>query len=160
MASQFDTKSAIRTLSMCLGFAVSIYIAFNSRVSQWFTGHLLVNQRTVLSTLTTNLFGDDSVYEIVKIKDQDMIYLEVYKKILSLDPKLVSKISLNTQNDGYFLFHNSSTNLALNDVDGDKIPEIIAPTFDKNMAAHLNVIKFDKENHTFYLVLSPIAQND
>ena len=42
-----------------------------------------------------------------------------------------------------------ATNLALKDIDGDNSMEIIVPTYDSNLVAHLNVYKYDPFSRRF-----------
>lgn len=157
--SQINTQTIIKYLSISFFCSLSIFFAFNSNMSQYMTA-LLGQDRQVLSKITGNLTGTDETFDVIKVKENNNIKVEIYRKTNDENVKLINKINLPHENDGYFLFHNSSVNLALNDIDGDRLPEILAPTFDKTMSAHLNVVKYSPDNQVFFLLMEPIFQND
>lgn len=157
--AQIDTKKAILYLSVTFCFTVSIYIAFSSSFSEILKS-FFSSDRKVLSKITGNLTGGIDTFDIIKVRESNIITVEIYRQTEASDVKLLHKIQLPFENDGYFLFHNSSTNLALTDIDGDKLPEIIAPTFDKTLSAHLNVVKYNPDGDNFYIMEAPTYQND
>ncbi len=157
--AQIDTKKAILYLSVTFFFTVSVYVAFSSKFSEVLKNSF-GGDRKVLSKITGNITGNDDTYDVVKVKEGHNITVEIYKHLPPSDVRLLNKIELPHENDGYFLFHNSSTNLALTDIDGDRLPEIIAPTFDKTLSAHLNILKYSPENQVFFHLSSPTYQND
>ncbi|MEZ4870891.1 MAG: hypothetical protein R2827_01335 [Bdellovibrionales bacterium] len=52
------------------------------------------------------------------------------------------------------MFRGQSTNLAVDDVNGDNIPEIIAPSFDKHLVAHMNVFSYNPVTKKFENITS------
>jgi len=68
---------------------------------------------------------------------------------------LLAKITLPEKRDGYFQLKGNATNLGLVDVDGDSILEIIAPTFDDQMVARLNIYKFNADTKGFDRMNAP-----
>lgn len=140
-------------LSMGLGsgmMILSMAIAFHSGLRYEIRSALNLNQRVVLSTITGSITGDGVMSKVVKVRADDQIYIEVYQ-LYDHGQELLSKMAIPDVHDGYFHIKGESTNLMLNDVDGDQIPEIIAPSFDKDLVAHLNIYKFDKNSGSFYL---------
>ncbi|MBT4760106.1 MAG: hypothetical protein HOO06_00275 [Bdellovibrionaceae bacterium] len=113
--------------------------------------HLMTNNyRQVLSTASGTIVDTHSFTKVVKLKTNEGIFLEIYHGKNNVKP-LISKIKLPDQNDGYFIFQGQSTNLALDDLDGDNKNEIIVPSFDRNLIAHLNVYRFNEISKQFEL---------
>ncbi len=110
---------------------------------------LRTEQRSILGSLQSSLFDSSQIYKIVKIKSSDKIYLEIYKLSAESLLERVQKISLDGKNDAYFSLSGQSTNLALADLNNDSVPEILAPTFDENMAARLSIFHFNQETKLF-----------
>ena len=59
---------------------------------------------------------------------------------------LLGSIKLPDQRDGYFYFQGKATNLALDDLDGDEVLEIIVPSFGEIFRARLNIFKYDQSH--------------
>lgn len=143
-------------LSIGLGVGMMILsfgIAFHGGLRYELRNALSLNQRVVLSTVTGEITADGVLSKVVKVRSEDKIFIEVYKMYES-GQELITKLAIPDVHDGYFHIKGESTNLLLNDVDGDNIPEIIAPSFDKDLVAHLNVFKFDSNSNRFYLMTS------
>ena len=58
----------------------------------------------------------------------------------------MGSIPLPDHKDGFFLYQGEATNLALEDVDGDQQLDIIAPSYDNNLVARLNVYSYDQRS--------------
>lgn len=141
-------------LSMSLGagmMILSLSFAFHSGLRYELRSALALNKRVVLSTVTGEITSDGILSKVVKVRNDNQIYIEVYK-LYDSGQELVTKLSIPDVHDGYFHIKGESTNLLLNDIDGDQVPEIIAPSFDKDLVAHLNIFKFDSGSKSFYLM--------
>ncbi len=100
--------------------------------------------RRVLSVAEGDLFSNGSTTRVIKVRTQDGLFLEIYGAgEADNDKPLLMRILLPDKNDGYFHFHGQASNLALDDVDNDHHLEIIAPTFDENSVAHLNIYRYN-----------------
>ncbi len=104
--------------------------------------------RKVLSVVNAKM-DDNQRVKVVKVLTHEGLYLEVYGGSQPYTSPLIDRIKLPDHKDGYFLFRGHATNLAIDDVDGDKIPEIIAPSYDANLVAHLNVYRYNQDRKTF-----------
>ena len=51
--------------------------------------------------------------------------------------------------NGFFEYRGNSIQLAMSDVDGDGVMEVLAPTFDRQLMAHLNVYYYDSHRNDF-----------
>ena len=101
--------------------------------------------REVLSLIKTNFY--EKHYKIVKIRAAKNLYLEIYEwKGHEGIFDLVDRVRLTDSKDAYYKLEEKQTNLFLKDMDNDNFPEIITPSYDKNMIAHLNVFSYDVDN--------------
>lgn len=144
----------IEPLSFSLGLGMmclSLSLAFHSGLKYEIRNGLALNERVVLSTVTGNITQDGILSKVIKVRSENKIFIEVYQ-LGANGQELISKLPIPHSHDGYFHLRGESSNLILNDVDGDSIPEIVAPSFDHNMVAHLNVYKYDRESNSFYLM--------
>ncbi len=112
----------------------------------------------VLSTLKSDFFQDGRVLRFSKIKSGNQLFVEIYEDVVTGYQKQFAKIRLPDSNDGYFHFRGQATNLALEDITGDGLPEVLAPSFDINHIAHLNVYTYNATTKTFEM-LPPGAAN-
>lgn len=142
--------------------AIAFVAAVHPDVRASVRSSILSDMRTVVSTAKGNLSGTASTYTVAKVKTRDNIYLEIFETILEqmdLDQPpastqhLVERIELNGAHDAYFTFNGQTTNLAIDDINGDGKPEILVPTFDKNLVGRLNVIEYDRDSREFRSVI-------
>jgi hypothetical protein len=116
----------------------------------------LVNHRfrTVLSTAVGDLRGDGAPIKVVKVKTQDTIYLEFYTADEKGSDKLLQRVDVGDKRDAYFNYRGEATNLVLADIDNDAHHEILVPSIDQEMRAHLNIFRFDPLSGQFARVFS------
>ncbi len=113
-------------------------------------GLFLSNEREILATVTTQLTMKEETYTVLKIKQRNQIFVEVYKQT---DPQaesvFLTRINLSESRDAFFTFRGQATNLAVSDVDQDGVQEILIPAYDQNMTARLNIYKYDVKTGVF-----------
>jgi hypothetical protein len=123
--------------------------------------------RTVVSTAKGDLSGTGVMFTVAKIKTRDNIYLEIFETVIeqTLDgeadsassgseaPRLVERIEITDARDAFFSFNGQATNLAIDDVNGDGRPEILVPTFDRNLVGRLNVFEYNNDTREFNRVI-------
>jgi hypothetical protein len=143
-------KAYRKILILALGFLILAVSILSLNTSLLFPS--LQFNRKVLSSLIYS--PDDQVdrYQILKVKNNDKIIVEIYKIISEYDSQFVSRIDTGSKYEGYFLLGGNATNLAYINIDDDPAKEIIVPGFDSNLIAHLNVIKFDNTSKSFTLI--------
>ena len=107
------------------------------------------NKREIISTLKSDLFKDGRIITIAKVKDNGWLYIEVYEQLVDGMQKSIDKIKLPDNNDGYFHLRGQATNLAIEDINQDGFKEILAPTYDANHVAHLNVYTYNPDTERF-----------
>lgn len=106
--------------------------------------------RQVLAKARGDLTGQGDVVSVIKLKTQDGIAIEIFAHDLENDhEKLLSRIQFDERRDGHFNIKGQATNLAIMDIDGDGIQEIIVPVFDENLIPRLHVFKFDPLGKVF-----------
>ncbi len=99
--------------------------------------------RVLLSTALGDLLGDGSLVKVIKYQNAQGIHLEILSDGDGGGRHLIDRIYLSDRHNGFFDFQGEATQLALVDVDSDGKLELIAPTFDENLTAHLNVYKYN-----------------
>ena len=114
---------------------------------------MMGDYRQVVSTAQGHLAGDARLFTVAKVKTRDSLSLEIFEIVGSGQQKLVEKIVLADARDGFFDFNGQATNLAIDDINGDGRPEILAPTFDSNLVGRLNVYNYDPESKAFTKVI-------
>lgn len=143
---------AFRALAL-IAMLISLIGSLHPDVRQFLKSYTNISYRKVLSTVT-GVF-QQKPFKIVKIKNNEGLFIEVYQVLSDQDWPLISKFQLPDNRDGYIMFQDQATNLALQDIDGDLVPEIIAPSYDKNLTARLNVYKYNEKHQDFQLVSGP-----
>lgn len=124
--------------------------------------------RTVVSTAKGDLSGTGVMFTVAKIKTRDNIYLEIFETVIeqtlegesentsaseSSATRLVERIEISDARDAFFSFNGQATNLAIDDVNGDGRPEILVPTFDRNLVGRLNVFEYNNDTREFSRVV-------
>lgn len=118
-------------------------------------GLFLSNSREILAKVTTQLTMKEEIYTILKIKQRDQIFVEVYKQADPMaESNFIARIDLTDHKDAFFTFRGQATNLAVSDVDQDGVQEILIPAYDQSMTARLNIYKYDVKAGTFSRMIS------
>jgi hypothetical protein len=130
-------------------FAISLVSVLHPDVRSQIRGAFVHDFRTIVSTARGDLLGNGTQLTVVKVKTQNSLGLEVYQAEADGSNRLLEHIELPDKKDGYFNFNGQATNLAIDDVDGDGRPEIVAPSFDQNLVGRLNIYKFKAESNSF-----------
>lgn len=134
-------------------FSVMLIAALHPDVRTHVRGSLIKNQRVVISTVQADLAGDGTLFTVAKIRTQDALLLEIYEALADGTSRLVEKIEMADKKDGYFNFNGQATNLAVEDINGDGHPEILAPSFDHNLVGRLNIYSYNKSSKAFQRIL-------
>lgn len=104
--------------------------------------------RVVLASVRGDLRNNGTLVAVTKVRENGRLFLEFYD-VTDESMTLIQKAELADRNEGYFTFMGEATNLALANIDEDGILELLAPTFDDDLIAHLNVFKFNSSTNTF-----------
>lgn len=153
LSSNFTGSRLLTLMASFLAGMVAL-AALNGNIRQSLRDRFHLPYRKVLSTATGDITGEGQLIKVVKIKTQKGLFIEIYSVDASHQGPLVNRFRLPDTRDGYFHFRGQATNLALDDLDGDRVLEILAPSFDEELVAHLNIYKYDAETKSFSWVPS------
>lgn len=132
-----------------IGFLVAVTLSLglcilHPAVRETLRAQIFRPYRTILSIAVGDVFQNGINVEVLKVRNQQGLFLEIYGTTDASKP-LLERVRLPDLQDGYFHFHGEASNLALHDVDGDHQIEIVAPTFDENLIPHLNIYRYNAE---------------
>ncbi|HRK06232.1 MAG TPA: hypothetical protein PLZ57_00565 [Pseudobdellovibrionaceae bacterium] len=116
-------------------------------------GYLVQDYRKIVSTAQADLLGDGSQFTVAKVKTRDNIYLEIFQTLASGAPRLVERIEIPDARDAYFNFNGQASNLAIQDLNGDGRPEILSPSFDRNLVGRLDAFEYQQGLNEFRKVV-------
>ncbi len=152
---QINPQMVLRVSQAMLGLlAVAAFVGVvHPDVRASVRGTFRSDFRTVVSTATGDLSGTGSMYTVAKVKTRDNIYLEIFQAVADEAPLLVERIELADTRDAFFNFDGQAINLAIEDINGDGRPEILAPTFDRNLVGRLNVFEYDESTRDFHKII-------
>lgn len=105
--------------------------------------------RVILAKINGDLTGKGPKVTVLKIQTRDSLILEIYNDDEPGNSTLMARIPLPEKRDAYFQLKGNATNLALADIDNDGNLEIIAPAFDEQMVARMNIYKYNSATRSF-----------
>lgn len=112
--------------------------------------------RHILAKVNGRATPESPRFTILKISEPEGLSLEIYTLEESSGKMiLTSKIRLSEKRDAFFSFQGNATNLAFTDIDGDGSLEIVAPAYDDQMVARLNIFKYNPDTKNFDRMVSP-----
>ena len=129
--------------------AISAVFVFSSPMREYLRSFFLGEQRQILSTAVADLLNDGSHIKVVKLQDIKGLFLEFYRQKEDGDFIKIWSTKLSGNQDGYFQIKGRALNLAIDDIDNDNTLEVLAPSFDNNLIAHLNIFHYNKRTSQF-----------
>lgn len=147
-------NSSLSKLLFALALSISFAATLQPTLRTGIQNLLLPSGRKILSKATSTFGSSENSYTVVKVKTRDAMFLEVYSNVSDGSQQLLERLQLGDQRDGYFDFNGHPMNLAIDDIDNDGKPEILAPSFDSNLVGHLNVFHFDPSSKLFERVIN------
>lgn len=127
---------------------ISLIILFSpakDHIQSW----LFPNENKLLAVVYGDVAGDGTFVKVLKFKTKDGIRIEFLKQDYDGMKTLIAQKDIHHPYNGFFEYRGNSVQLAMGDVNGDGIMEVMAPSFDKNLIAHLNVYSYHQEHDTF-----------
>jgi hypothetical protein len=116
-------------------------------------------KKELLATVNGDLLGTGQELKVLKFATRRGLIVEVHAP--QSDPQapyiMLDRIFIPDRHDGYFAINSRPTRLAIVDVDGDGRGEILAPSFDEKLVAHLNTLRLDPDTRRLELVRPPAA---
>lgn len=145
----FKSFGILGAVFLCL-YLISLGLFFDDSLGSVFRQFFAPPERQVLSVAVGQVMPG-AIAQVVKIKTPSGIVIEIYKEAAPDADKntFVDRILLNDAHDAYFQFKGRATNLALKDMNGDSVFEIIAPSFDSSLVPHLNIFRYNKDSSKF-----------
>ncbi len=112
------------------------------------------DKKELLATLSADLLGNGSQFKILKYGTSRGIIVEVLAPSENEAGafQFIDRIFIPDPHDGFFSINTHATRLAIVDVDEDGQPEILAPSFDDKLVAHLNTLRLDPDTRRLELV--------
>lgn len=106
--------------------------------------------RIVLAKARGDLTGQGFIVSVVKLKSLEGISVEVYERLgEGEEERLLARLPFEERRDGHFSIRGQATNLALVDLDGDGILELVVPVYDENLIPRLHVFRYDPVGKIF-----------
>jgi hypothetical protein len=152
--SSFSAESLLIGGLLLLALLVTA-VAITPNWRQGVRDFFLPEQRMILAKVSGDLTGQGLHVMVLKIQMRDTLVLEVYNVEKPEESTLMARIVLPEKRDAYFQLKGNATNLGLADVDNDGTLEIIAPAFDDQMIARLNIYKYNSGTHSFDRLNAP-----
>lgn len=140
-------QSPKSTLLAIVILTITFSFVLNTDLRNYVRAKIHSQERTILAVAHADLDQSGDLHQILKVKSHQGIFVEIYK-----DQKLVAQAQVPDNRDVYFTFAGQVTNLAIDDVNNDQKPEIIASSIDRDNVGHLNVYQLDPEKKELALV--------
>ena len=137
----------VTACSIC--FILSAVTVFSSSLRKDLREKILGTQRRILSTAVADLMNNGQYIKVVKYQVPEGLFLEFYQQQPDHNFKKIWKTKLSGNQDGYFQMKGRTINLAIDDIDNDNRLEILAPSFNDNLIAHLNIFRYNKDLDQF-----------
>ncbi|MBX7230490.1 MAG: hypothetical protein K1X29_00255 [Bdellovibrionales bacterium] len=127
------------------GVLISGGLALSSRHRLLWQAHFFPEKKELLAVVNGDLLGNGSEFKVLKYATRKGLIIEIQSPHQRNDNpyQMVDRVFIPDRHDGYFSLSTASTQLAILDINGDGVPEIIAPSFDENLMAHLNPMRLD-----------------
>lgn len=127
-------------------FLIGLLCVFHPVIRDYLRGIFHPPFRTILSSATGPYLPEFPISRVLKVRTHEGLFVEVYGQNEGEARPLIDRIRLPDRRDAFFSFSGRTSNLFLHDVSGDGVPEIIAPSFDDDLIAHLNVFRLNQES--------------
>ncbi len=110
---------------------------------------LFREKRTILAKTKALITPEGPELTIIKVRQNGHLLIEVYVETDNVE-QLSTRWALPLKmKEGYFMFHESATNLALADIDRDNSLEILVPAIEQNTQARLLIYKYNPATGNF-----------
>ena len=148
--STLQKKLLIGGVGLCSFIALSlIVILCIPSLRTQIRSQIIKPERKVLSIANGNLLNNGEFVKVIKYQTLEGIVVEVLSSDESGSRSVIDRIPIKGEYDGFFDFYGQASQLAIVDVDEDGQLELVAPTFDKQLVAHLNVFKYNPASKQF-----------
>ena len=122
---------------------VSVYLLF-SDLRKVIRSKWKSQKEELLSVVQGDISGNGHFIKVLKFKTKEGIRVEFLKETDSGVRETITSAVIKDPYNGFFEYRGRAIQLGMSDVDGDGIMEVLAPSFDENLIAHLNVYYYDQ----------------
>lgn len=151
---KLDPQKAVAVFM--LGFAaVCVVSTLSPSIRNKFRSKFFRADRKVLSIVQGNLLNDGQIVKAIKYQTLSGIVIEIFGTNENGARSLIDRIDIPGEHDGYFDFYGRAAQLAVMDLDEDGGFELVAPTFDKELVAHLNIFRYNPLTKNFEAIQPP-----
>jgi hypothetical protein len=137
MSSRLSTLKALPRIVGMVVFLSTLLIALHPDARFGAREMLKSHRRSVLSVVENVRFGERSL-DVIKVRENGVLAIEVYDKSDGRY-RLMGRTEIGDQIDAFFRLSGRASNLFVTDLNADGEMEIAAPSYDRNLVAHLNV---------------------
>ncbi len=110
------------------------------------------NRRVILAKTQAMITPEGPELTLIKVRQDGQILLEAYQEIDSM-LQLTSRWALPLHmKEGYFMFRENATNLALADIDKDNSLEVLVPAVEQNITPRLMIYKYNPATGNFNIL--------
>ncbi len=111
---------------------------------------LWARERLILAKSQAQVNPQGIFITVVKIKNKQGLFIEIYKSQgINQSMEFWMQFPLEGTQDSFFNYHNQASNLVLTDVDEDGFIDIMAPTYDEQQQARMNIFRYEDTLGTF-----------
>jgi len=139
----FIRKFGITGLLFCALFALSLVIFFDAPLRDVLREIFALPDRKILSVAIGRAMPDSPNVRVAKVLTREGLFLEIYGAADHGFEPLIDRIKLPDRRDAYIQFQGRATNLAIQDINGDRNYQIIAPSYDDSLVPHLNIYHYN-----------------
>lgn len=158
MISFFSVKkNYFIIILLLLSLLVNIFFIFNPlKIKSGINTFIRASKTMTLQRLEGTLLEHDLKIRVTKTIRKNVVYLNFKSMQPDGSYKIINSLKLKGSREAYFLVGQKNVNqalisLMLLDVTGDGFLDILAPTFNKFLTAHLNVARYNPINKKFEL---------
>lgn len=143
-----NIKSLFTLITGILFLTLSLMIVLHPYLRYQIHQQFHPDFRKVLSTIHMELNNMSLV--ILKIKTRTHIKIEVYNLNKQEGVQnYIETLTLPDKRNGYFHFNGQATSMAVDDINQNGKFDLIVPSFDEDLIAHLNIFEFNEQTQHF-----------
>ena len=146
---------------LCLAIIFLVVVLAKPSWRQQVRGWVRGDDRKIVATLKDDLKGSGEMILVFKIKEAGSLFLEFYSQNIedssgskSSAMELLQRLEIPNAMDGFVSFMGETTNLAVANLDGDPLLELIVPSYNFEFASNLDVIKYNAALQKFEVLSS------
>lgn len=141
----FGISGIVLSILFVISWVVFLTPSVHKPLREWFAPP----ERKILSVAIGRVIPEKSPVRVVKLSTREGLFVEVYGDLEGEHQPLIDRIALPDRKDAFIQFMGRASNLALKDMDGDNVFEIIAPTYTASLAPRINIFRYNKDSNSF-----------